>query len=42
VDLVPENLVEPEIEPGTSGSLARNSDDLTTEAVKYSLALGVK
>jgi hypothetical protein len=28
-----ENLVAPEIEPGTSGSVARNSDHQTTEAV---------
>jgi hypothetical protein len=26
VDPFPENLVEPGIEPGTSGSVARNSD----------------
>jgi hypothetical protein len=28
-----ENLVAPGIEPGTSGSVARNSDHKTTEAV---------
>jgi hypothetical protein len=38
VDPVPdpvilENLVAPEIEPGTSGLAARNSDHWTTEAV---------
>jgi hypothetical protein len=31
-----ENLVEPEIEPGTSGTAARNSDHQTTDAVKSS------
>jgi hypothetical protein len=29
-----ENLVAPGIEPGTSGSVARDSDHKTTEAVK--------
>jgi hypothetical protein len=33
VDPIPENLVGPGIEPGTSGSVARNSDHYTTEAV---------
>jgi hypothetical protein len=28
-----ENLIAPGIEPGTSGSVARNSDHYTTEAV---------
>jgi hypothetical protein len=31
-------LVAPEIEPGTSGSAARNSDHYTTEAVYYKLS----
>jgi hypothetical protein len=31
--LLPENLVAPRIEAGTSGSVARNSDHWTTEAV---------
>jgi hypothetical protein len=30
-----ENLVAPRIEPGTSGSVARNSDHYTTETVMY-------
>jgi hypothetical protein len=30
------NLVAPEIEPGTSGSVARNSDHKTTEAYSSS------
>jgi hypothetical protein len=32
-----ENLVAPGIEPGTSGSVARNSDHQTTEAAKNKL-----
>jgi hypothetical protein len=30
-----ENLVAPGIEPGTSGSVAKNSDQYATEAVLY-------
>jgi hypothetical protein len=34
------NLVWPGIEPGTSGSVARNSDHQTTEAAYSTMALG--
>jgi hypothetical protein len=34
-----ENLVRPGIEPGTYGSVARNTGHLTTEAVKVLLLL---
>jgi hypothetical protein len=36
-----ENLVAPGIEPGTSGSAARNSDHYTTEAVLLTLTLSL-
>jgi hypothetical protein len=44
VDPVPDplflrNLVAPGIEPGTSGSVAKNSDHYTTEAVENFLKI---
>jgi hypothetical protein len=37
-----ENLVGPWIEPGTSGSVTRNCDHLTTEAVSFHIAFYIK
>jgi hypothetical protein len=37
-----ENLVAPGIKPGTSGSVATNSDRYTTEAVTSSIIYDVK
>jgi hypothetical protein len=47
VDHVPdpyfsENLVGPGIEPGTSGSVARNSDYQTTEAILNAIIYTIK
>jgi hypothetical protein len=33
IHYISENLVAPRVEPGTSGSVVRNSDHQTTEAV---------